>query len=116
MKQSSSSFRIASLAMLCNSDFLIAFHRLCFKAFGLVVAMNFVWYEFYDHYGYHCQGSVCLCNSASSKVDKLSNMADTEEIVAITEPSRPPTAGSIKETSGETSSRPSSSGEHNALR
>lgn len=78
--------------------------------------MNFVWYEFYDHYGYHCQGSVCLCNSASSKVDKLSNMADTEEIVAITEPSRPPTAGSIKETSGETSSRPSSSGEHNALR
>ena len=42
MKQSGSSFRIASLAMLCNSDFLIAFHRLCFKAFGLVVAMNFV--------------------------------------------------------------------------
>ena len=86
------------------------FHTLCsFKAFGLV-AMNFVWYEFYDHYGYHCQGSESFSMQLrSSKVDKLSNMADTEEIVTVTEPSRPPTAGSIKETTGETSSRPASS-------
>ena len=64
-----------------------------------------------DHYGYHCQGSACVY---SSKVSKLSNMADTEE-VTVMEPSRPPTTGSIKETTGETTSRPAS-GENNASR